>query len=1000
MNPMDDWCSNIPRRWARLLSWPHILLTFLFLVVAAGCTPQQNALMNRLPDVLDGLPEAEGLSEDLGDLNSLTQSAEALFDQYRDKYALSPRPAIAPKAVAEAYLARYQPGPLPRIAETTYLYDRSGVPLAELYADGRRTWVPLERISRHLIDAIIATEDATFYTNAGIDPLRVIGAFMQNAEAGGVVSGASTITMQLARNLFFAPEVRFEQSLDRKVLETFLAQDLNALYTKDEILEMYLNLIYFGHLAYGPEAAARTYFGKSASDLTVAEATLLAGIPQRPADLDPFVNFEAAKQRQRTVLDLMVRRSLLTPQEADDVFQEPVTLNADPNRRPILAPHFVQYVTSALQQELANHRVDRAGLRVFTTLDLRMQDLAQAVVAEQVEILEPRFGLTNAALIALKPGTSEILAMVGSADYANPQIDGQVNVAVWQRQPGSAIKPVFYAVAMDDNLISPSTVLWDVPARYRISEKDTYSPRNYDDKFHGPVTVRTALANSYNVPAVKLIDAVGVTRMLEGARALGLRSLNRDATWYGLSLVLGGGEVSLLDLTTAYQTLANQGRRVTPKAVMFYTDTNDTVGLTPAQPESEQVITPETAFLVTDILSDNQARTPAFGSNSALLLSRPAAAKTGTTSDFRDNWTLGYTRYLVAGVWAGNSDGRPMRNASGVTGAAPIWHEFMEAVLADPELLALLGAPEDPAAWEFVPPSDIVELKPVCPPGLTCRPEGERYAQRWLEKMGEAGPMGDSVAEARVAKVYVNRGSGNERVGVCSREDGVAQTVLRLPDRLGLLGTSGHADDTQAENEPVELSKEVLDTIRQERQEIARWSVRQSAWVYLGPCDQVEALVRAIYGDSAQSVVLYAMSEDVAEITGEGGQTAAAVAPQTVSFVGPTPGRYTTIGVTHDANCGGSYILGQTLAASGQAVPNQRVLFADDFGNRQEQRTSSNAATLGSYRFPILSEDPHKIMIYVLAEDGGVISETAMVNHRQGQVAELSCHYVLWVGTE
>jgi hypothetical protein len=382
------------------------------------------------------------------------------------------------------------------------------------------------------------------------------------------------------------------------------------------------------------------------------------------------------------------------------------------------------------------------------------------------------------------------------------------------------------------------------------------------------------------------------------------------------------------------------------------------------------------------------------------LLSRPAAAKTGTTSDFRDNWTLGYTRYLVAGVWAGNSDGQPMRNASGVTGAAPIWHEFMEGVLADPELLALLGAPEDPAAWEFAPPSDIVELRPVCPPGLACRPDGERYAQRWLEKMGEAGPMGDSVAEALVAKVYVNRGPGNERVGVCARADGAAQTVLRLPDRLGILGTAGLTASTQAEGQPVLLPKEVLDTIRQERQEIAKWSALQSTWVYLGPCDQVENLVRAIYGDSVQSIALHAMSDEVAEITGEGDPAAAAPAGQAVSFAGPTPSRYTTIGVTHDANCGGSYILGQTLNAGGQAVPNQRVLYADDLGNRVEQRTSSNAATLGSYRFPILSENPHNISIYVLAEDGGVISETATVSHRQGQIADLGCHYVLWVGSE
>ena len=655
-----------------------------------------------------------------------------------------PRPAQDPLTAVEAYLQLYQPGPLPRVFQTTRIHDRSGLVLAEVYGEGRRTWVRLDQVSRHLINATIATEDASYYTNSGIDPVRIVGAAWQNLDGGEIVSGASTITMQLARNLFLGLEQRYDKSLDRKIEEVGLAQELTKMYSKDELLEMYLNLLNYGHLAYGPEAASQVYFGKSAIALTLAEATLLAGIPQQPANLDLFQNWEGAKARQRIVLDLMVEHGYLTPEGADAVFAAPVQLNLDPDQGSMRAPHFVQYVIDTLDGRLGSGYTRRAGLNIITSLDLRMQDVAQQIVAQKVTELQPQYDLNNGALVAIKPGSAEILVMVGSADFENEAIDGQVNVAVSMRQPGSSIKPVLFALALNDNLVSPASVLWDTPVTYNLSTGQTYSPLNYNRQFHGPVSVRTALANSYNVPAVKLLDMLGTERMLTGARSMGIESLAPDPGRYGLSLTLGGGEVKLLEMVNAYHTIANNGQFLPPKFILSMTD-NRGQPMQTANVEPVQVISPEAAFLVTDILSDDAARAPTFNPGGPLTLSRPAAAKTGTTDDWRDNWTIGFTRYLVAGVWAGNTDGHPTLDSSGSMGAAPIWNAFMEAILADAEFLKLLGVPEEEGAWDLRPPETIVKLSEG-PPRLTCRKDGEYFSQSWLEMMGDAGPLADSIA--------------------------------------------------------------------------------------------------------------------------------------------------------------------------------------------------------------------------------------------------------------
>ncbi|HQY94547.1 transglycosylase domain-containing protein, partial [Caldilinea sp.] len=680
-----------------------LLATIVLAFFLTACDAQPNVSARREAQVAVTLLQGE---------------ADRRIATYQAAYQLAPRPAGDLQAVAEAYMRRYQPGPEPRVFASSYVYDRKGRLLDEIFDEGRRIWIPLSQISPSLVQAMVATEDATFYTNPGVDTRRVVAAMARNLGNPDQLSGASTITMQLARAIFLPPDVRFSPTLDRKVTEVLMAQELTALFSKDEILEMYLNLAYFGHLAYGPEAAARTYFGKSALALSMAEATLLAGLPQQPANLDPFRNFDAAKRRQRIVLDLMVRHGALNAATADLIFAEPIVLGPDPDRRAVQAPHFLQYLRTYLAQHPTLPKLGRTGVSIYTTLDLDLQTLAQQIVSEQVAALRPRFDLSNAALVALKPGSAEVPVMVGSADFANEAIDGQVNVVLRQRQPGSALKPVIYAAAFDANIVSPATVLWDLSVTYPITGSRPYTPRNYDSKLRGPVTVRMALANSLNVPSVKLMEGLGLPRFVETANRMGIASLDEDdIVRAGLAMTLGGSEVTLFELATAYHTIANQGAYVEPTPILRMTDSRGRPFELSAAPR-RQAISPAAAYLVTNILSDNEARTPLFGVNNSLKLTQPAAAKTGTTTSFRDNWTVGFTRYLVAGVWAGNNDGSPMRNATGVTGAAPIWNAFMEAVIADPTLRRTLDAPDADAGWDFASPDDVVRIRQGCPSAL------------------------------------------------------------------------------------------------------------------------------------------------------------------------------------------------------------------------------------------------------------------------------------------
>ncbi|MDQ3248072.1 MAG: transglycosylase domain-containing protein, partial [Chloroflexota bacterium] len=834
------------------------------------------------------------------------------------------------------------------------------------------------------------------------------GATMQNLREGELTSGASTITMQLARNLFLGPDQRYAASAGRKLFEVGLAQELTNRHSKDELLEMYLNLLNYGNLAYGPEAAAQTYFGKSAADLTLAEATLLAGIPQQPANLDPFTKFDAVKQRQRIVLDLLVRHGQLTATTADEVYAAEITLLPKPTYAPNLTPHFVQYVIETLDARHGAGYTQRAGLNIYTTLDLRMQTLAQQVVTTAVAELQPKHDLSNAALVAMRPNSGEILAMVGSADFNNAAIAGQVNVAVRLRQPGSAIKPVLYATAFNDNLISPATVLWDVPVTYTISAEQTYRPQNYDNKFHGAVTVRTALANSYNVPTVKLLDGLGIGRMLQSARAMGVQSLSQPSEWYGLSLTLGGGDVTLLDLTTAYHTLASNGEYLAANPFLALTDSqNQPLVWEVAQPAP--VIAPEAAFLVTDILNDNTARTPAFGADSQLKLSRPAAAKTGTTTDFRDNWTVGYTRYLVAGVWAGNSDGRPMRNLSGIIGAAPVWHRFMEGVLADPALLAVLDAPADPATWEFTPPPGVAK-RPECPPGVTCRTGGEYFTTTWITTAGGAGPLVDSVEVVATAPVYAQQGGQSRSAGFCELENAAARTVLKLPSGLGLPtvpSATGVTTDTATITETLTLTTAVrLSRVAQEQSQVIAWSMRYPTGVNLGPCARLNEVVKqaltANPGPNDAGLRFFVDTAAAANpLIGDAANTVA-VLTTTQAVDNPIPlvgGSYMLAKpVVNDTNCPGAYVMGRIVNRDGGPVAGVYVYLRDEWGNYAYAVSKSGATDYGLFDLPIASSAPHELYLTVMDGGGNPISPTFTILHKLGEAGDASCHHVVFQG--
>lgn len=622
-----------------------------------------------------------------------------------------------------AYLIRDLPSPRRLTAQenfavSTQIFDRKGVLLYEIFADENRIPIDLETLPPHVLQATVAIEDKNFYRHHGFDVRGILRAVYNNF-TGDRLEGGSTITQQLVKNALLTSE----RSWARKAKEAVLAVMTELIYSKAEILEMYLNYISYGGTAVGIESASQYYFDKSAHDLTLAEAAVLAGLPQAPSTYSPFGSDpERARARQAEVLRRMVEDGFISPLQAEEARGE--TLQLALKKTDIQAPHFVFYVRDLLYAEYGEEAVTRGGLRVTTSLDLELQETIQTFVAEEVAGLASlRVG--NGAAMVTKPNTGEVLAMVGSKNYFDSEHDGQVNIALRHRQPGSSIKPLVYATTFQQRTLNPGTVLLDIPTCMRLPGQPEYCPRNYTGDFKGPVTVRQALGNSLNIPAVKAIETIDIPTFINQATKMGITGWNDPAN-YGPSLALGGGEVRMVDMTQAFGVLADQGVKVplTPilkvenfrgevlQAVDLETRSADLEFLLDnpdisQEGELERVMDAAPAFLASHIMQDNGARVMAFGSNSQLVIpNQIVSVKTGTTNDLKDNWTIGFTPEFLAVTWVGNNDNRSMSYvASGVTGAAPIWNKIMTHLLQDRE-----------SSWHEKP-SDVL-IGTVCPTGL------------------------------------------------------------------------------------------------------------------------------------------------------------------------------------------------------------------------------------------------------------------------------------------
>lgn len=559
----------------------------------------------------------------------------------------------------------------------TKILDRNGNVLYDIYIDERRTPVKLEELPDSLKKATVAIEDKNFYKHQGFDPFGMLRGFSR-LFTQGKAQGGSTLTQQLVKNALLTSE----RSVLRKVKEFVLAIQIERNFSKDEILTMYLNEVPYGGTAWGVESASQVYFGKPAKDLTLVESAILAGLPQRPSAYSPYSSTpDAYIARTEAVLRRMEEDGYISKEEQEDAVSKLPDVEFQERGASFKAPHFVQYVQSVLEETYGPNILEQGGFTVTTSLDLELHDEAQKVVAEEIANAES-LGIGNGAAVVLDPDTGEILAMVGSKDFLADDYDGQVNVVLSQRQPGSAIKPVTYVTALEKGY-TPSSLIMDVPTEFPGGVgQENYSPENYDGKYRGPMQLRYALANSINVTAVKMVALVGIQNMLEMAYNMGIDSLeptNELMKRVGLSVTLGGGEVTLLELTGAYGAFMNGGFKVEPIAVLKVEDENGKVLEENEPKKGSRVISEESAYLMADILSDNNARSQVFGTNSLLNIpGRQTAVKTGTTNDKRDNWAIGGNPQFVVGVWVGNNDNSPMKQvASGVSGATPIWRRII-----------------------------------------------------------------------------------------------------------------------------------------------------------------------------------------------------------------------------------------------------------------------------------------------------------------------------------
>lgn len=561
------------------------------------------------------------------------------------------------------------------IAQTTKIYDRNKILLYQIYANQNRTNVLLSEIPDNFKNATIAIEDKNFYSTPGFDILAIIRSAYADL-SGKPLQGGSTITQQLVKSRLLTPE----RTIERKVKEIILSVWVEQIYTKEEILEMYFNQVPYGGTAWGAEAATQTYFGKKVKDLTLAESAFLAGLPQAPTTYSPYgENPNLWKNRQKDVLERMADLKFITKDDAKKAEKEKIAFK--PNQNNIKAPHFVMYVKDLLVQRYGLPVVERGGLTVITSLDLKTQDMAQKIITDEVE-RAGYLNFTNAGGLVTNPTNGDILAMVGGKDYYDPN-GGNFNVTTALRQPGSTIKVVTYSAALLNGYTS-TTSIQDTPVSFASPGAPPYSPVNYDGRFHGNVTLRNALGNSINIPAVKTLNQIGVATMVDLGKKMGITTWSEPKN-YGLAITLGAAEAKMTDMATVYGSLANKGKRVELNPILKITNYQGSVLEEKNEIKEKKALPPEIAFIISDILADNGARAMEFGLNSPLNIPKHrVSVKTGTTDNKRDNWTIGYTPKILTAVWVGNNDNAPMNPllASGITGAAPIWNKIMNNLLS------------------------------------------------------------------------------------------------------------------------------------------------------------------------------------------------------------------------------------------------------------------------------------------------------------------------------
>lgn len=717
------------------------------------------------------------------------------------------------------------------VAQSTKIYDRTGQTLLyEIHGDEKRTLVKIEDIPDYVKYATVAIEDKNFYKHHGVSWTGLIRAFLESVIKHQKVQGTSTLTQQFVKNAILTNE----RSITRKLKEVLLSMEIEKHYSKDQILQLYLNEIPYGSTMYGIQSAAQGYFGKDAKDLTLDEAALLASIPQAPDLYNPYGtgahgdNRKTLVGRQHYVLDQMAEQGYIKKDQAEEAKKvDTLAKLAASNVGDIRAPHFVMMVRSELVDALGQTTVETGGLNVITTLDWNMQQAAEKAVTAGVDARGKQYNFSNGSLVAIDPKTGQILAMVGSKDFFNKDIDGQVNVSLSPQQPGSSFKPIVYSAGFEKGYL-PQTVLWDVETDFK-TDTGNYHPHNYSLTQNGPVSIRKALQGSLNIPAVEMLYLVGVKNVLDFAEKLGYTTF-ADRSRFGLSLVLGGGDVRLLDHVDAFAAFANDGVSHATVSILKVTKPDNTVTQEWKADSGTQNMQKQTARLISDVLSDNAARAYVFGlSNNLTLPGRPVAAKTGTTNDFRDAWTLGYTPSLAAGVWVGNSDNSQMKGgADGSKIAAPIWKAFMtEALKGTPvesfqkpdapttDKAALLGTALQSTvkidsvtgklATEFTPPELIQEKTFVVPHSILQyvdknnptgpvpeHPESDpQYAnweaavQAWVEKNGwnatSTAPTGtdDVHTKENAPTVTITSPQGNDRVTSRSLDITVSITAAR-----------------------------------------------------------------------------------------------------------------------------------------------------------------------------------------------------------------------------